>query len=340
MYPTRNRRIVLAARPKGEPSGEHLRLEEAPVPAPSDGQVLLRTLYLSLDPYMRGRMNAGPSYAAPVEVGDVMEGGTVSEVCESKAPGLRPGDVVLGHSGWQEYAVAAAGRVRKLDPRAAPITTSLGVLGMPGMTAYTGLLTIGQPKAGETLVVAAAAGPVGSAVGQIAKIKGCRVVGVAGSREKCDIVTREFGFDACVNHHDDTFEEDLSAACPRGVDIYFENVGGRVFQAVLPLMNRSGRVPICGLVSQYNATMPPRGVDRVPLLLTAALVKRLTLRGFIVGDFEAERDDFLREMSAWVREGRVRYREHVVDGLENAVAAFQGLFRGQNVGKLLVRVSR
>ncbi len=340
MHPTVNRRIVLAARPKGEPSDEHFRLEEVPVPRPGEGQVLLRTRYLSLDPYMRGRMNAGPSYAAPVEIGDVMEGGTAGEVVESNAPDLKPGDLVLGRWGWQEYAVADARSVRKADPSVAPITTRLGVLGMPGLTAYTGLLNIGQPKAGETVVVAAAAGPVGSAVGQIAKIKGCRVVGVAGSAEKCDLVTREFGFDACVNHRDDAFEQELAAACPGGIDIYFENVGGRVFQAVLPLMNQFGRIPLCGLISQYNATMPPRGVDRTPLVLTAILVKRLTLRGFIVHDFEGQRPEFLRDMTQWLREGRVKYREHVVDGLENAVTAFKGLFHGENVGKLLVRISR
>jgi NADPH-dependent curcumin reductase CurA len=338
--PLRNRRIVLAARPKGEPKDEDFRLEEVDLPVPGEGQALLRTIYLSLDPYMRGRMNAGPSYVAALEIGDLMEGRTVSEVVEARTPVLHPGDVVAAHGGWQQYSVEDARTIRKLDPSVAPVSANLGVLGMPGLTAYTGLMNIGQPKAGETLVVAGAAGAVGSVVGQIAKIAGCRVVGVAGSPEKCEFVTRELGFDACVSHRDDAFEEELRQACPNGVDIYFENVGGRVLRAVLPLMNLFGRVPVCGLISQYNMSMPPRGVDRVPMLMTTVLTRRLTLRGFIVGDFAAQRDEFRLRMSAWLREGRVRYREDVVDGLENAVAAFQGLFRGSNLGKLLVRVGR
>ena len=219
------------------------------LPLPGEGQVLLRTIYLSLDPYMRGRMNAGPSYAAPVEIGQVMEGGTVSAVVESRSPDFAPGDIVLGYTGWQEYAVAAAGSLQKLDPARAPISTALGVMGMPGLTAYTGLLNIGQPKPGETVVVAAASGAVGSVVGQIAKIKGCRAVGIAGGKQKCDFVVNELGFDACVDRHSAPFPQDLKAACPEGVDVYFENVGGRVLNAVLPLMNRFGRVPVCGLIA-------------------------------------------------------------------------------------------
>jgi NADPH-dependent curcumin reductase len=336
---TRNRRIVLASRPKGEPADENFRLEVTDMPSPGDGQALLRTLYLSLDPYMRGRMSASPSYAPPTEVGQVMEGGTVSDVVESKAAGLEVGDLVLSRAGWQEYVVADARSVRKLDPDSAPITTALGVLGMPGMTAYTGLLNIGQPKAGETVVVAGASGAVGSAVGQIAKIHGCRAVGIAGGSEKCRFVTDTLGFDACVNHREGAFDDRLAAACPNGVDVYFENVGGAVFQAVLPLMNLFGRIPVCGLISQYNATTLARGVDRVPLLMTAVLVRRLTVRGFIVGDFSTQRAEFLEHMTRWVREGRVKYREDVVDGLENAVSAFKGLFHGQNFGKLLVKVA-
>jgi NADPH-dependent curcumin reductase CurA len=334
-----NRRIVLASRPKGEPADENFRLEVADVPSPAEGQVLLRTLFLSLDPYMRGRMNAGPSYAPATEIGQVMEGATVSEVVGPRTSGLVPGDVVLAYSGWQEYAVADARSVIKLDPQVAPVTTSLGVLGMPGMTAYTGLLNIGQPKPGETVVVSAAAGAVGSAAGQIAKIKGCRVVGIAGSGEKAAFVASVLGFDACVNHREDGFEQRLASACPNGVDIYFENVGGAVFQAVLPLMNLFSRIPVCGLISQYNATMPARGVDRLPLLMTAILVKRLTVRGFIVSDFNEQRAEFARNMTEWVRTGRVKYREHVVHGLENAVSAFRGIFHGQNFGKLIVKVA-
>jgi len=339
MKPAKNRRIVLAARPVGEPVDENFRLEESDIPAPGEGETLLRTVYLSLDPYMRGRMNEAQSYAPPVEIGQVMEGGTVSEVVESKAAEVRPGDLVVGHTGWQEYSVAGAKGLRRIDPNLAPISTALGILGMPGLTAYTGLLNIGQPKDGETVVVAAAAGAVGSAVGQIAKIKGCRAVGIAGGKQKCDIVVKEFGFDACIDHRSRTFARELKAACPQGVDIYFENVGGQVFGAVLPLLNPFARVPVCGLISQYNATGLPSGPDGVPLLLGAILVKRLTFRGFIVTDFGGQRPEFEKEMAQWLRTGRVKYREDVVDGLQNAVAAFKGLFRGQNVGKLLVRVA-
>ncbi len=339
MKATKNRRIVLAARPIGEPTDENFRLEESEIPAPAEGEALLRTVYLSLDPYMRGRMNAGPSYAPPVEVGHVMHGRTVSEVVESKAADLRHGDLVVGYTGWQEYSVAGAKDLRKIDRNLAPISTALGVLGMPGLTAYSGLLNVGQPKAGETVVVSAAAGAVGSAVGQIAKIKGCRAVGIAGGKQKCGFVVNELGFDACVDYRKGTFAEELKAVCPKGIDIYFENVGGQVFETVLPLMNLFGRVPVCGLISQYNATGLPSGPNRVPSLLWAILVKRLTLGGFIVFDFGGQQAEFEKEMAEWLRNGRVKYREDVVDGLHNAVAAFMGLFRGQNVGKLLVRVA-
>jgi NADPH-dependent curcumin reductase CurA len=334
-----NRRIVLAARPRGEPRDEDFRLEAVDPASPRQDQVLLRTIYLSLDPYMRGRMNAGPSYAPPVEVGQVMEGGTISAVVESRSPALAPGDVVLGYTGWQEYAVASAESLRKLDPARVPVSTALGVLGMPGLTAYTGLLNIGRPKPGETVVVAAASGAVGSVVGQIAKIKGCQAVGVAGGKQKCDFVMQELGFDVCVDHHRTAFPQDLKAACPNGVDVYFENVGGRVLNAVLPLMNPFGRVPVCGLIAQYNSTGLSAGIDRVPAFMGAILVKRLTFQGFIVSDFAAQKGDFEREMIQWLRADKVRYREDVIDGLENAVAAFQGLLKGGNFGKLLVRLA-
>jgi hypothetical protein len=339
MREKQNRRIVLAARPQGEPRDEDFRLETVDLPSPGEGQVLLRTIYLSLDPYMRGRMNAGPSYAPPVEVGQVMQGGTISAVVESKSPGFAPGDMVLGYTGWQEYAVAASSSLQKLDPARVPVSTALGVMGMPGLTAYTGLLNIGQPKAGETVVVAAASGAVGSVVGQIAKIKGCRAVGIAGGKQKCDFVVNELGFDACVDHHSPPLPQDLKAACPNGVDVYFENVGGRVLNAVLPLMNSFGRVPVCGLISQYNLAAFSKGVDRVPALMMAILVKRLRFQGFIVTDFAAQKDDFERDMLQWLRAGKVRYREDVVEGLENAVTAFQGLLKGRNFGKLLVRLA-
>ena len=339
MQDKNNRRIVLAARPQGEPRDEDFRLEAVDLPQPGEEQVLLRTIYLSLDPYMRGRMNAGPSYAPPVEIGLVMEGGTVSAVVESRSPAFVPGDIVVGYTGWQEYAVVAAKSLQKLDPARAPVSTALGVLGMPGLTAYTGLLNIGQPKPGETVVVAAASGAVGSVVGQIAKIKGCRAVGIAGGKPKCDFVVDELGFDACVDHHNAPFPQDLKAACPNGVDVYFENVGGRVLNAVLPLMNPFGRVPVCGLIAQYNSTGLAPGIDRVPAFMGAILVRRLTFRGFIVSDFAAQKGDFEREMIEWLRAGKVKYREDVVDGLENAVAAFQGLLHGRNFGKLLVRLA-
>ncbi len=340
MPAAKNRRIVLAARPMGEPKDEDFRLEETDIPAPTDGQVLLRTIYLSLDPYQRGRMNAGPSYAKPVEVGEVMEGGTVSKVSVSKVDDLRPGDIVLGRTGWQEYAVASGKDLQKIDPTLAPISTALGVLGMPGMTAYTGLLNIGRPKQGETVVVSSAAGAVGSAVGQIAKIMGCRAVGIAGGQAKCDFVVNELGFDACVDHQNAGFTEELEAACPNGIDVDFENVGGKVFDAVLPLMNPFGRIPVCGLISQYNATRLPRGPDKIPLVMGSILLKRLTFRGFIVPDFFEQQPEFKKDMGQWVHNGRVKYKEDIVEGLENAVAAFKRLFTGQNFGKLLVKAER
>jgi len=338
MPATRNRRIVLAARPVGEPKDADFRLEETAVPVPAEGEVLLRTIYLSLDPYQRGRMNAGPSYAEPVEVGEVMEGGTVSEVVTSRVNDLQPGDIVLGHTGWQEYVVAEGETLQKVDPTLAPISTALGVLGMPGMTAYTGLLNIGRPKAGETVVVSSAAGAVGSAVGQIAKILGCRAVGIAGGQAKCDFVVHELGFDACVDHHKAGLAEELEAACPNGIDVDFENVGGKVFEAALPLMNPFGRIPVCGLIAHYNATELPPGPDKVPLVMRSILFKRLTFRGFIVTDFLEQQPEFKKDMGEWVREGKVKYKEDIVEGIENAVAAFKRLFTGQNFGKLLVQV--
>lgn len=334
-----NRRILLASRPHGAPKPGDFRLETSPAPRPGEGEVLLRTRWLSLDPYMRGRMSAAKSYAKSVEVGDVLEGGTVAEVVESTNPRFAVGDMVLSGSGWQDYAVSDGRGLRKLDPAAAPVQTALGVLGMPGMTAYAGFLTIGQPKPGETLVVAAATGPVGSAVGQIAKMKGCRSVGIAGGPEKCRLLTEEFGFDAAIDHRAPDFAEKLAGACPDGIDIYFENVGGAVWDAVFPLLNDFARVPVCGIVSHYNDTELAAGPDRTAQLMGAVLRKRLTLRGFIVWDFADQAKDFARDMGEWVKAGRIRYREDVVDGLENAPEAFIGLLGGRNLGKLLVKVS-
>jgi NADPH-dependent curcumin reductase CurA len=332
-----NRRIVLASRPKGRPTPENFRLEEAPLAEPADGEILCRTVYLSLDPYMRGRMNEGPSYARPVGIGEVMEGGTVGQVVRSRLEGFAEGDLVVGPGGWQSFAILRQGQVEKIDPALAPISTALGVLGMPGRTAYVGLREIGKPQAGETLVVAAASGPVGSVVGQIARIRGCRVVGIAGSKAKCNFVVNELDFDLCLDHHAPDLADRLRAACPDGVDVYWENVGGRVLEAVFPLLNNFARMPVCGLIAWYNATELPPGPDRTPLILRQILTKRLTLRGFIVRDFAP--GDFLTEVGGWIRDGRLRYREDIRDGLEHAPAAFIGLLEGENFGKLLVRLA-
>jgi len=334
-----NRRVVLASRPEGEPKPSDFRLEQGPASEPKDGQVLLRTLWLSLDPYMRGRMSAAKSYAQPLEPGDTIVGGTVSEVVASRNPGFAQGDVVLGFAGWQDYALSDGTGLRKLDPKIAPISTALGVLGMPGMTAYTGLLVIGQPKPGETVVVAAATGAVGAVVGQIAKIKGCRAVGIAGGAEKCRYLVEELGFDAAVDHRSSNFAEELRNACPKGIDVYFENVGGAVWDAVLPLLNNFARVPVCGLIAIYNATELPPGPDKTPMLMRQVLSKRLTLRGFIVSDFAEHGQDFARDVGGWLRQGKIKYKEDVVEGLENAPKAFIGLLNGRNFGKLLVRVA-
>jgi NADPH-dependent curcumin reductase CurA len=330
--------IRLAARPVGEPDASTFETVTEDLPGLEEGQVLLRTIYLSLDPYMRGRMSAAKSYAAPLEVGDVIVGGTVCEVEESRNDAFPVGSVVLAYTGWQTYAVSDGRGLRKLDT-SVPVSTALGVLGMPGFTAYAGLLEIGKPKEGETVVVAAATGPVGSAVGQIAKVKGARAVGIAGGPEKCKALIEEFGFDAAVDHRSPTFAEDLKAACPEGIDVYFENVGGAVLEAVVPLLNTYARVPVCGLVSGYNATALPDGPDRWPWFMGQVLTRSLTVRGFIQSEFvESHGRDFVKDMTSWVADGSVRYREDVAEGLESAPEAFVGMLRGKNFGKQLVRV--
>jgi NADPH-dependent curcumin reductase CurA len=331
------KRVVLASRPVGEPKASDFRVEDYPLPTPGDGQVLLRTVWLSLDPYMRGRMSDAPSYAAPVPIGGVMEGGTVNEVIASSNPGFAKGDLVLARAGWQTHALSDGKGLVKIDPKLGPVSTAVGVLGMPGMTAYTGLLEIGKPQAGETVVVAAASGAVGSAVGQIAKIKGARAVGIAGGKDKCDYVKNELGFDDCLDHRDPNLAAKLKEACPKGIDVYFENVGGVVFEAVFPLLNAFARIPVCGLIAQYNDTgaSVPKWASS---MMRNVLTKRLTIRGFIVSDFAARQADFLRDMSQWVREGKVKYREFVTDGLDSAPGAFMGLLKGANFGKQLVRV--
>ena len=329
----------LAAYPVGEPRDEDFELVERDLPDLAEGQVLLRTIYLSLDPYMRGRMSTARSYADPLAIGDVVLGATVCEVVEWRSPKRKPGDVVLAFTGWQTHAVVDAAATRALDPAEAPVSTALGVLGMPGFTAYAGLLEIGRPRAGETVVVAAAAGPVGSAVGQVATLKGARAVGIAGGPEKCRILTEEFGFAAAVDHRSPPFVEDLAAATPDGIDVYFENVGGPVLDAVVRRLNRFARIPVCGLVAGYNATGPAEGANQLPAFLGRVLSLSLTVRGFIQDEFiPTHQDAFRREMPAWVRSGAVRYREDVVEGLEQAPEAFRGLLAGRNVGKLLVRV--
>jgi NADPH-dependent curcumin reductase len=343
----KNRQILLASRPHGEPSLDNFKLVETAVPEAGPGQMLLHTVYLSLDPHMRGRMNAGASYVQPVEVGEVMGGSAVCAVVKSNLPPYKAGDIVapkasdviVAGTGWQEYSLSDGEGLQKVDPALGPISYALGVLGMPGLTAYTGLLNIGKPQPGETLVVAAASGAVGSVVGQIAKVKGCRVIGIAGGEQKCRFVQEELGFDGCLDHRQPNLTERLQAACPNGIDIYFENVGGAVFDAVLPLLNNFARIPVCGLIAHYNATELPAGPDRVPLLMRTIHDKRLTFRGLIVLDHGSQLRDFLADMSGWLREGRVKYHEDITDGLENAPRELVRLLKGENFGKKLIRVS-
>jgi len=334
----KNRQVVLASRPQGEPVPANFSIVETDMPSPRDGEILLKALYLSLDPYMRGRMSDARSYVPPFAVGEPLGGGTVSEVVTSNNSRFAPGDIVSAFGGWQQYSISDGAGLIKLDPRLAPLTTALGVLGMPGLTAYGGLLNIGDPKPGETLVVAAATGPVGSAVAQIGKIKGCRVVGIAGGEEKTRYLTGELGLDAAINHRPENMKAELKAACPNGIDIYFENVGGAVWDAVFPLLNNFARIPVCGLVANYNDTAPPQGPDKSTLLMRSILVKRLRLQGFIVTDFLKQTPEFIRDMATWLREGKMKYREDIVEGLEAAPEAFIGLLKGKNFGKLIVKV--
>jgi NADPH-dependent curcumin reductase CurA len=334
-----NRRIVLAQRPQPAATPASFRLETAPIPVPAQGEVLLRTLWLSLDPYMRGRMSDAPSYAAPVALGEVMTGQTVSRVESSLHPGYRSGDLVLAPAGWQEYAVSDGNGLTRLPAGLAHPSWALGILGMTGFTAYMGLLDIGKPQSGETVVVAAATGAVGSAVGQIAKLQGCRVVGIAGGAEKCRWAVDELRFDACIDHHSPTLAEQLAAACPGGIDVYFENVGGKIFRAVVPLLNAHARIPVCGLIAHYNTQARPAETDWAPTLMRTILVKRISMRGFIIYDDYGDRfGEFQASMQAWLNGGRIKYREDVVHGLENAPAAFLGLLEGRNFGKLVVRL--
>lgn len=334
-----NRRVVLAERPKGAPTSQTLRLETVAVPKPKQGEMLLRTVYLSLDPYMRWRMDAGPSYAPAVEVDEVMVGGTVSRVADSSCEGFSPGDWVMSYTGWQDYAISNGEGVLNLGTNPQNPSWALGVLGMPGFTAYAGLKYIGEPKPGETIVVAAATGPVGATVGQIGKLLGCRVVGIAGGFEKCLWAVKELGFDACIDHKQANLAQTLSAAVPDGIDVYFENVGGKVFDAVLPLLNDHARVPVCGLVAQYNATSLPDGPDRMNWLMSQMLIRKIRMQGFIIFDSFGDRyPEFAKDMQAWVGNGDIKYREQMVEGLDAAPAALFGMLKGENFGKLVVRV--
>lgn len=335
-----NRRITLASHPSGLPTAQNFRIDTQPVPVPGDGQVLLRTLYLSLDPYMRNLMEeVGPGYAEPVPIGNTMVGGTVSRVIASRNSQFAVGELVLANAGWQDYALSDGSDLLSLGDMARP-SLALGGLGMTGFTAYVGLLDIGRPRPGETVVVAAATGAVGAVVGQLAKLKGARVVGIAGGADKCRHAVDELGFDACIDRRDPHFAERLAAACPGGIDVYFENVGGAVFDAVLPLLNLGARVPVCGFIANYNDATPPAGPDRLPKLVATLLQKRIRMQGFIILDHYAERFDiFRRDMGQWVAEGRVKLREDRVDGLERAPEAFIGLLEGRNFGKLVVRVA-
>ncbi len=331
-----NRQWLLKSRPAGEPSADNFELCETPIPNPADGEALVRSHYLSLDPYMRGRMRDVKSYVPPVALGDVMTGGVVGEVLESRDPTLAAGDIVEGLLGWQEYGVLPAKQLRKIDPSLAPISTALGILGMPGITAYFCLLEIGQPKEGETVVVSAASGAVGGIVGQIAKINGCRTVGTVGGDAKAAYIVDELGYDAAINYRTaDDLDAAISAACPDGVDVYFDNVGGVVSDAVLRRINMPARIPICGQISQYNLEKPETG----PRLTWLLLVNRARMEGFIVFDYIRRYPEALGQLAAWLDSGQLKYREDVMDGFENMPAAFIRLLRGENFGKQLVRAA-
>ena len=330
----RNRKILLASRPQGAPTEQNFRIVDAPLPEPAAGEVLVKNEWLSLDPYMRGRMSDAKSYVPPAQLDEVMVGQTVGEVIDSRDASIDVGDKVLTQLGWQSHGIAKAGDVTKVDARRMPASYYLGVLGMPGLTAWFGLFEIGQPKAGETVLVSAASGAVGSVVGQLAKIHGCRAVGIAGGKAKCDYVVNELGFDACVDHRAGNLYDDLRAACPNGVDVDFENVGGEVLDTALRVMNRHSRVVICGLVAEYSAKDPYgyRG-------LRSVLVNRIRMQGMIIFDWKDRYGDALPTLTSYVAEGKLKYRESIVDGLDNAPRALIALLKGENFGKQLVRMA-
>ncbi|HAS6308981.1 TPA: zinc-binding dehydrogenase [Vibrio vulnificus] len=336
-----NRQIVLASRPVGAPTAENFALKQSDIPTPAQGEMLLRSVYLSLDPYMRGRMSDAKSYAEPVGIDEVMVGGTVCQVEVSNHAEFEVGEWVLAYTGWQDYAISNGEGLIKLGKQPSHPSYALGVMGMPGFTAYMGLLDIGQPKEGDTLVVAAATGAVGSMVGQIGKLKGCRVIGIAGGEEKCQFAKDTLGFDECIDHKAADFAEQLAKVCHNGIDIYFENVGGKVFDAVMPLLNTGARIPLCGLISQYNATSLPEGPDRMSMLMAQLLIKRIKMQGFIIFDDYGHRyGEFAADMTQWLAQGKIHYREHLVQGLENAPDAFIGLLEGKNFGKMVVQTNQ
>ena len=329
-----NKKIVLASRPSGMPSAETFSLVETQIPQPQDGEVLIRTLYLSVDPYQRARMNDRKSYVEPFAVGEVISGGAIGEVIESRAPGLNPGDIVTGMLPWQLYSVARQSGLHKIDPALAPITTALGVLGMPGLTAYFGLLDIGKPKEGETVVVSGAAGAVGLTVCQIAKIKGCRVVGIAGSDDKNKYLRDELGLDAIINYKTENVAQALKAACPDRIDVYFDNVGGEISDAVMPLLNQGARIVLCGQISLYNLDKPDIGPRPQPYLL----VNSALMKGFIITGYAARFAEGVTQLGQWLAAGKLKYAETIVEGFENTPQAFIGLFTGDNLGKQIVKV--
>ncbi len=332
---TTNRQFLLAARPVGLPKESDFNLVESPVPLPGANQFLVKAHYLSVDPYMRGRMRDAKSYAKPVGIGEVMTGGVVGEVIESNHPDYKAGDFAAGQFGWQEYAITDGAGVRKVDPNLAPISTSLGILGMPGLTAYFGLLDVCDPKPGETVLVSGAAGAVGTLVGQIAKIKGCRAVGIAGTDDKVSYLIDELGFDAAFNYKTVTdYFAKLSELCPNGIDSYFDNVGGEITDAAIRLLNVHARVAICGQISQYNLEQPEMG----PRFLNLLIVSRSKVQGLLVSDYWSRFGEGLREMAGWLNEGKLKYHENIVDGFENMPKAFIGMLQGDNTGKQLVRV--
>ena len=333
---TMNRQITLAARPVGYPKESDFALIEGPIPSPGAGEMLIRIIYLSLDPYMRGRMNQTRSYAPPLEIGDVMGGGTVGKVLQSNHSGYVKGDIVEGMLGWQEYAISDGKGLRKIDPQVAPISTALGVLGMPGLTAYFGMLEVAKPRAGETVVISGAAGAVGSAAGQIAKIAGARVVGIAGSDAKINYMVRDLGFNAAFNYRSvENYYDVLNEICPDGIDVYFDNVGGAITDAAFRLLKPKARAAICGQISLYNLERPETG----PRLLPHLLMRQARAEGFLVFEFADRYDQALKQLTGWLKEGRLKYREDIVDGIGNAPSAFIAMLQGRNMGKQLVKLA-